>query len=136
MRRELPPQLSTSHRSRPGDMTLPDVVKLYNLSLNVPVDRFCEVAGIGTTRFYELVKDGVIRVRKNGRHTTAPAKICSSFCAAIKPPPNLPLRRARFRPASAPTRRTYPGGASGGALRSLNLSPARRPSSSRPGVDR
>ncbi|MCK1610551.1 MULTISPECIES: hypothetical protein [unclassified Bradyrhizobium] len=74
MRHELPPQLSTSHRSRPGDMTLPDVVKLYNLSLNMPVDRFCEVAGIGTTRFYELVKDGVIRVRKNGRHTTAPVE--------------------------------------------------------------
>lgn len=72
MRRELPPQLSTSHRSRAGDMTLPDVVKLYNLSLNVPVDRF--VAGIGTTRFYELVKDGVIRVRKNGLHTTAPVE--------------------------------------------------------------
>ncbi|MCK1538408.1 MULTISPECIES: hypothetical protein [unclassified Bradyrhizobium] len=51
MRRELPPQLSTSHRSRPGDMTLPDVVKLYNLSLNVPVDRFAKSLEFGQPDF-------------------------------------------------------------------------------------
>ena len=74
MRRKLPPPLSTSHHSRPGDMTLPDIIKLYSLPPNVPVDRFCEVAGFGPTRFYELVKEGVIRIRKDGRFTTAPVE--------------------------------------------------------------
>jgi hypothetical protein len=74
MRRELPPTLTTSHHSRPGDLTLPDIVKLYSLPPNVDVGRFCEVAGIGSTRFYELVKEGVIRIRKNGRFTTAPVE--------------------------------------------------------------
>ncbi|QIG96292.1 hypothetical protein [Bradyrhizobium sp. 6(2017)] len=59
---------------RPGDLTLHDTIKIYGLPLNVPVKRFCEVAGIGNTRFYELAKEGVIRIRKNGRSTTAPVE--------------------------------------------------------------
>lgn len=67
-------RLPTSHLSRPGDMTLPDFVKLYSPPPNVPVDLFCELAGIGSTKFYELVREGAIRVRKNGRFTTAPVE--------------------------------------------------------------
>lgn len=59
---------------RAGDLTLHDMIKIYDLSLNVPVNRFCEVAGIGHTRFYELAKEGTIRLRKNGRSTTVPVE--------------------------------------------------------------
>jgi hypothetical protein len=59
---------------RPGDLTLPEVIKAYDLPLNVSVSRFCEVAGIGPTRFYELAKEGAIRLRKNGRSTTVPVE--------------------------------------------------------------
>ncbi|OKO73034.1 hypothetical protein [Bradyrhizobium sp. NAS96.2] len=59
---------------RDGDMTLPDVIKTYDLPLNVSVNRFCEVAGIGHTRFYELAKEGAVRLRKNGRSTTVPVE--------------------------------------------------------------
>lgn len=57
-----------------GDMTLLDMIKIYNLPPNLSVSRFCEVAGIGHTRFYELAKNGTIRLRKNGRFTTAPVE--------------------------------------------------------------
>ena len=57
-----------------GDMTLLDMIKIYDLPPNVSVGRFCEVAGIGTTRFYELRKQGTIRVRKNGRLTVVPVE--------------------------------------------------------------
>ncbi|MET4043955.1 hypothetical protein [Bradyrhizobium sp. RT6a] len=57
-----------------GDMTLHDMIKIYSLPPNVSVNRFCEVAGIGHTRFYELAKEGAIRLRKNGRLTTVPVE--------------------------------------------------------------
>jgi hypothetical protein len=58
----------------PGDMTFVDFVKLYELPPNVTVKRFREVAGVGHTRFYELAKEGAIRLRKNGRFTTVPVE--------------------------------------------------------------
>lgn len=58
----------------PGDMTFIDFVKIYSLPPNVTVKRFREVAGIGHTRFYELAKEGAIRLRKNGRSTTVPVE--------------------------------------------------------------
>lgn len=61
-------------RSMTGDMTLHDMIKIYGLPPNVSVNRFCEVAGIGPTRFYELAKEGAIRLRKNGRLTTTPVE--------------------------------------------------------------
>ena len=67
-------RLPTSNLSRPGDLTLQDMIKIHDLTLNVPVGRFCEVADIGTTKFYELVRDGVIRIRKNGRLATVPVE--------------------------------------------------------------
>jgi hypothetical protein len=56
------------------DMTLLDMIKIYDLPPNVSVSRFCEVAGIGSTRFYEIAKRGTIRIRKNGRFTTVPVE--------------------------------------------------------------
>ncbi|MDH2341498.1 hypothetical protein [Bradyrhizobium sp. SSUT77] len=58
----------------PGDMTFVDFVKLYELPPNVPAKRFREVAVIGHTKFYELAKEGAIRLRKNGRLTTVPVE--------------------------------------------------------------
>lgn len=57
-----------------GDMTLHDMIKIYSLPPNVSARRFCEVAGIGNTKFYELVKKGVIRLRKNGRSSAVPVE--------------------------------------------------------------
>ncbi|QQO20243.1 hypothetical protein JJB98_10105 [Bradyrhizobium diazoefficiens] len=54
-------------------MTFVDFVRLYELPPNVAPKRFCEVAGIGHTKFYELAKEGKIRLRKNGR-TTVPVE--------------------------------------------------------------
>ncbi|RXG93044.1 helix-turn-helix domain-containing protein [Bradyrhizobium zhanjiangense] len=59
---------------RPGDMTLSDMIQTWKLPLNVSPNQFCEVAGIGQTRFYELAKEGAIRIRKNGRSTTVPVE--------------------------------------------------------------
>ncbi|MGY3584461.1 hypothetical protein ACVIGB_006481 [Bradyrhizobium sp. USDA 4341] len=58
----------------PGDMTFTDFIKIYGLPPNVSVKRFCEIAGIGHTRFYEIAKEGAIRLRKNGRSTTVPVE--------------------------------------------------------------
>ncbi|MCK1758765.1 hypothetical protein IVA78_27235 [Bradyrhizobium sp. 137] len=55
-------------------MTIADVIKIYNLPLNVSPKQFCQVAGIGMTRFYDLVKDGTIRLRKNGRSSAVPVE--------------------------------------------------------------
>lgn len=57
-----------------GDLTLIDFIKIYSLPPNVAADRFREIAGIGNTRFYELAKEGAIRLRKNGRRTTVPVE--------------------------------------------------------------
>ncbi|MGY0573270.1 hypothetical protein ACTGJ9_021010 [Bradyrhizobium sp. RDM12] len=59
---------------RTGDMTLLDMIKIYDLPPNLSVNDFCKIAGIGHTRFYELAKDGAIRLRKNGRYTTVPVE--------------------------------------------------------------
>ncbi|WP_316185868.1 MULTISPECIES: helix-turn-helix domain-containing protein [unclassified Bradyrhizobium] len=75
MRRDKPPvPLATSHHHRPGDMTLTEFIQLYKPPPNVRPEQFCELAGIKTTRFYELAKEGVIRIRKNGRSTTVPVE--------------------------------------------------------------
>lgn len=58
----------------PGDLTLIDMIKIYNLPPNVSVKRFREIAGIGSTKFYELAAEGSIRLRKNGRLTTIPVE--------------------------------------------------------------
>lgn len=55
-----------------SDMTMADVIKIYDLPLNVSPKQFCQVAGIGMTRFYALAKEGAIRLRKNGRSSTVP----------------------------------------------------------------
>jgi hypothetical protein len=56
--------------ARMPDLTFADFVKLYGLPPNVTVRRFKELAGIGHTRFYELAKEGEIRLLKNGRSTS------------------------------------------------------------------
>jgi hypothetical protein len=56
------------------DLTFADFVKLYNLPPNVTVRHFKELAGIGHTRFYELAKQGKIRLLKNGRSTSVPVE--------------------------------------------------------------
>ncbi|RQH15687.1 hypothetical protein [Bradyrhizobium sp. RP6] len=56
------------------DLTFADFVKLYSLPPNVTVRRFKELAGIGQTRFYELAKEGEIRLLKNGRSTSVPVE--------------------------------------------------------------
>ncbi|UPT88628.1 hypothetical protein HAP41_0000005980 [Bradyrhizobium barranii subsp. apii] len=56
------------------DLTFADFVKLYSLPPNVTVRHFKELAGIGHTRFYELAKQGQIRLLKNGRSTSVPVE--------------------------------------------------------------
>ncbi|QHP69566.1 DNA-binding protein [Bradyrhizobium sp. LCT2] len=63
----------------PGDLTLTDMIEIYKLPPNVDAGRFREIAGIGNTRFYELAKEGVIRLRKNGSRTTVPVEDLYKF---------------------------------------------------------
>jgi len=80
MRRDKPPvPLATSHHQRPGDMTLTEFIQLYKPPPNVRPEQFCELAGIRPTKFYELVKAGVIRVRKVGRSTATPVEDLFQF---------------------------------------------------------
>jgi hypothetical protein len=58
----------------PGDMTFTDFIQIYGLSPNVPAKRCREIANVGNTKFYRLVKDGVIRLRKNGRNSEVPVE--------------------------------------------------------------
>ncbi|WFT95058.1 hypothetical protein QA633_43595 [Bradyrhizobium barranii] len=51
-------------------VTIADMIKFYGLPLDVSPKQFCQVAGIGLTRFYALAKQGKIRIRKNGRSST------------------------------------------------------------------
>jgi hypothetical protein len=55
-------------------MTLEEFVRTWNLMPNVPAKRCREIANVGNTKFYQLVKDGVIRLRKNGRNSEVPVE--------------------------------------------------------------
>ncbi|MDA9407946.1 hypothetical protein XH80_14690 [Bradyrhizobium sp. CCBAU 45384] len=61
-------------------MKFPDFVKIYNAPANVSPGRFCEIAGIGTTKYYRLIAEGVIRARKAGRSTVTPVEDLFRYC--------------------------------------------------------
>lgn len=65
-------------------MTYEEYVKAHNLPPLVPVKKACELASIGHTRFYELVRQGVFTLIPNGsRRNVTAMQLYRHHCALV-----------------------------------------------------